>query len=203
MKRYDLFRGYEKTYINQEVKIFCNNLLDNKEYKGLFPRINKEIENYIKKTGDQIKRISNVKATITDWQTHTKDGNFMAIAMLAQDMCYDAMKVKYPIDIGDVWGALYKDKDFTAPHSHKPSMWSFIYYIKSNDAPLIVHDAINNSDGLPIDLPIFPKEGDMFIFSSAIRHSVPPIYNQKERIIVAGNFWYNFKKQLKNYERKK
>ena len=46
MKRYDLFRGYEKTYINQEVKIFCNNLLDNKEYKGLFPRINKEIENY-------------------------------------------------------------------------------------------------------------------------------------------------------------
>ena len=135
MKRYDLFRGYEKTYINQEVKIFCNNLLDNKEYKGLFPRINKEIENYIKKTGDQIKRISNVKATMTDWQTHTKDGN--------------------------------------------------------------------NSDGLPIDLPIFPKQGDMFIFSSAIRHSVPPIYNQKERIIVAGNFWYNFKKQLKNYERKK
>ena len=41
-------------------------------------------------------------------------------------------------------------------------------------------------------MPIQPKRGDMFIFPSTLRHSVPEQESDEERIMVAGNIWYNF-----------
>ena len=41
-------------------------------------------------------------------------------------------------------------------------------------------------------MPIQPKKGDMFIFPSQMRHSVPKQESDEERIMVAGNIWYNY-----------
>ena len=39
------------------------------------------------------------------------------------------------------------------------------------------------------------RKGDLFIFPSQLRHSVPKQETDDERIMVAGNIWYNFKSE--------
>ena len=41
-------------------------------------------------------------------------------------------------------------------------------------------------------MPIQPKKGDLFIFRSQMRHSGPKQESDEERIMVAGNIWYNY-----------
>ena len=52
---------------------------------------------------------------------------------------------------------------------------------------------MNPQDQSLINMPIQPKKGDMFIFPSTLRHSVPAQESAEERIMIAGNIWYNFK----------
>ena len=104
------------------------------------------------------------------------------------------MKTKYPLEIADCWGALYTKGEHTVEHHHWPFTWSFVYYIKVSEkhAPLYFHNILNPQDQSFVNMPIQPKKNDMFIFPSTLRHSVPAQESEEERIMVAGNIWYNF-----------
>ena len=54
---------------------------------------------------------------------------------------------------------------------------------------------MNPQDKSFVNMPIQPKKGDLFIFPSQLRHSVPQQKTDDERIMVAGNIWYNFKSE--------
>ena len=158
-----------------------------------FGGINSKIEYYIRKTGDVLNHASNVKASMTDWDSHEKNIHINSIAKKALFLCQDGMKTKYPLEIADCWGALYTKGEHTIEHHHWPFTWSFTYYVKVSDntAPLIFHNILNPEKEF-VNMPIQPKKGDMFIFPSTLRHSVPEQESDEERIMVAGNIWYNF-----------
>ena len=158
-----------------------------------FGGINSKIEYYIRKTGDVLNHASNVKASMTDWDSHEKNSHINAIAKKALFLCQDGMKAKYPLEIADCWGALYTKGEHTIEHHHWPFTWSFTYYVKVSDntAPLVFHNILNPEKEF-VNMPIQPKKGDMFIFPSTLRHSVPEQESDEERIMVAGNIWYNF-----------
>ena len=158
-----------------------------------FGDINPKIEYYIRKTGDMMNHVSNVKASMTDWDSHEKNSHINAIAKKALFLCQDGMKTKYPLEIADCWGALYTKGEHTVEHHHWPFTWSFTYYVKVSDntAPLVFHNILNPEKEF-VNMPIQPKKGDMFIFPSQMRHSVPEQESDEERIMVAGNIWYNF-----------
>ena len=158
-----------------------------------FGNINPKIEYYIRKTGDMMNHVSNVKASMTDWDSHEKNSHINAIAKKALFLCQDGMKAKYPLEIADCWGALYTKGEHTVEHHHWPFTWSFTYYVKVSDntAPLVFHNILNPEKEF-VNMPIQPKKGDMFIFPSTLRHSVPEQKSDEERIMVAGNIWYNF-----------
>ena len=158
-----------------------------------FGNINPKIEYYIRKTGDMMNHVSNVKASMTDWDSHEKNSHINAIAKKALFLCQDGMKAKYPLEIADCWGALYTKGEHTIEHHHWPFTWSFTYYVKVSDntAPLVFHNILNPEKEF-VNMPIQPKKGDMFIFPSTLRHSVPEQESDEERIMVAGNIWYNF-----------
>ena len=161
----------------------------NEEFGGINPKI----EYYIRKTGDMMNHVSNVKASMTDWDSHEKNSHINAIAKKALFLCQEGMKAKYPLEIGDCWGALYTKGEHTVEHHHWPFTWSFTYYVKVSDntAPLVFHNILNPEKEF-VNMPIQPKKGDMFIFPSTLRHSVPEQESDEERIMVAGNIWYNF-----------
>ena len=158
-----------------------------------FGGINSKIEYYIRKTGDVLNHASNVKASMTDWDSHEKNIHINSIAKKALFLCQDGMKAKYPLEIADCWGALYTKGEHTVEHHHWPFTWSFTYYVKVSDntAPLVFHNILNPEKEF-VNMPIQPKKGDMFIFPSQMRHSVPKQESDEERIMVAGNIWYNF-----------
>ena len=159
-----------------------------------FGGINPKIEYYIRKTGDMMNHVSNVKASMTDWDSHEKNSHINAIAKKALFLCQDGMKAKYPLEIADCWGALYTKGEHTIEHHHWPFTWSFTYYVKVSDntAPLVFHNILNPNNNEFVSMPLQPKKGDMFIFPSILRHSVPEQESDEERIMVAGNIWYNF-----------
>ena len=161
----------------------------NEEFGGINPKI----EYYIRKTGDMMNHVSNVKASMTDWDSHEKNSHINAIAKKALFLCQYGMKAKYPLEIADCWGALYTKGEHTVEHHHWPFTWSFTYYVKVSDntAPLVFHNILNPEKEF-VNMPIQPKKGDMFIFPSTLRHSVPEQESDEERIMVAGNIWYNF-----------
>jgi len=163
-----------------------------------FGDINSKIEYYIRKTGDVMHHASNVKASMTDWNSHEKNTHIEKIARKALHLCQEGMQTKYPLEIADCWGALYTKGEHTIEHHHWPFTWSFVYYIKVSEktAPLVFHNIMNPQDQSFVNMPIQPKKNDMFIFPSTLRHSVPAQESEEERVMVAGNIWYNFNKPL-------
>jgi uncharacterized protein (TIGR02466 family) len=104
------------------------------------------------------------------------------------------METKYPLEIADCWGVLYTKGEHTIQHQHWPFTWSFCYYVKVSEksAPLTFHNILNTQSQKFQEMSIQPKRGDMFIFPSTLRHSVSPQESDEERIMIAGNIWYNF-----------
>ena len=179
------WKGYD---VKLNIPIRYENLTE--EFGG----INSKIEYYIRKTGDVMHHASNVKASMTDWDSHEKNIHINSIAEKALFLCQEDMKTKYPLEIADCWGALYTKGEHTVEHHHWPFTWSFVYYIKVSDStsPIVFHNVLNPQDQSFVNMPIQPKKNDMFIFPSTLRHSVPAQESEEERVMVAGNIWYNF-----------
>ena len=141
-------------YVKMELPVKYINLSE--EFGGINPKI----EYYIRKTGDVLKHTSNVKASMTDWDSHEKNSHINAIAKKALFLCQDGMKTKYPLEIADCWGALYTKGEHTVEHHHWPFTWSFTYYVKVSDntAPLVFHNILNpNTNEFVVTISVYKK----------------------------------------------
>ena len=159
-----------------KVPIYIENL--NKHDNDLF-------EKQIRESGDAQDRKTNVKADMTEWLL-TKYESFRSLGV---DVVVNHLPHlnRLPVDgstfdwvIMALWGNIYNKGDYTVPHEHMPSPYSFTYYVKVPDgsAPLIFDD---------LGETWYPKEGDLVLFPGYVKHSVPEHTIDENRISIAGN----------------
>ena len=162
--------------------------------------LNPRLEKFIRKTGDQMKKTTNVKADMTFFNTVSEEfkelhkiitpylGRFHMNKHMSQELNLQ------PI-FTETWGAIYRKNDYTVKHVHEPSKLSWIYYVKTSEksAPLYIHQIVNE-EGKQEVFKIPPNISDLVIFPSWTPHSVPKQKVDEERICVAGNInltWNN------------
>ena len=87
----------------------------------------------------------------------------------------------FPGEMISFWGNVYNKGDHALSHDHKPSTYSFSYFVKAKwyDSPL-VFDVGGEK--------IRPKEGRYIIFPSYLMHSVPKHRYNHNRITLSGNY---------------
>ena len=141
--------------------------------------LNNDLIKIIKKGGDTQNRKTNVKADMTDWFMQREYQIFNLIGDIAIEFAQEASPCEVHLELYDIWGAAYKQGDFTKPHDHWPHPWSFSYYAKSDGTTPIVFP-----DGPEY---FYPKTNDMVLFPGILRHGVPIHESDEERIIVSGN----------------
>ena len=154
-------------------------LYDDSTENVLEANINDRLIKIIKQVGDNQNRKTNVKAYMTDWFMQRKYHIFNSVGDIAIDIAKEASPHEVPLELYDIWGAVYKRGDFTKNHDHWPHTWSFSYYVKSDGTtPIIFPDS-------PYSL--YPKTNDIVLFPGILRHGVPIHDSDEERIIVSGN----------------
>jgi len=146
---------------------------------------NEIFANQILEIGDKQNRLTNVKADMTEWLLT----DYESFRSLGIDIVVNHLPHLYmpPIDgsgfdwiITSLWGVSYKKGDHTIFHDHSPSTFSFCYYVRTSkeSSPLIFSD---------IDYELLPKENDLIIFPSHLKHGVPLQISDSERIVISGN----------------
>tara|TARA_Y100000289_G_C3846747_1_gene111345 strand:- start:25 stop:591 length:567 start_codon:yes stop_codon:yes gene_type:complete len=157
---------------------------------SLTKELNPRLEEYIRNTGDEMGRMSNVRADMTRYQTVCPE--FTELQTIITPYISDFfMNQKPPFKISpkfiETWGALYKKGDYTRAHCHEPSKLSWIYYVKVSEksTPLYIHNVASGSKEETFKIP--PTISDLVVFPSWVKHSVPKQLIEEERIVVAGN----------------
>jgi hypothetical protein len=86
------------------------------------------------------------------------------------------------LSITDCWAVVYKKGDFSNEHAHMDSgaLLSFVFYLQNDDeAPIEFIDG---------NKMVYPKTNTLLLFPPWVRHKVPPLEHEKDRIVLAGNF---------------
>tara|TARA_B100002019_G_scaffold227375_1_gene200542 strand:- start:51 stop:683 length:633 start_codon:yes stop_codon:yes gene_type:complete len=155
--------------------------------------LNPRLEKFIRKTGDQMKRSTNLKADMTWFNVESKEFEELQNIIrpyLAKFFINDKIEKTLCMtpEFVETWGALYNKDDYTVTHVHEPCKLSWIYYVKvsENTAPLYIHQIVNE-EGKREVFQIPPKISDLVMFPSWTPHSVPKQKTDEERICVAGN----------------
>ena len=138
---------------------------------------------------DCIKRTSNVKADMTDWNITSPQIQKLQqyvineISSLKPAKMADNEYYEMPLFFKDFWGNIYNKGDYTIQHMHWPSIYSLVYFLKSKwyDSPLVF-----TSFGQKIR----PKEGRYVIFPGYLYHHVPKHRYGHKRITLSGNMYY-------------
>ncbi len=142
-----------------------------------------ELTNIITQQGDVQQHNTNVKASMTEWDLNSKH-------FQVEKICNHAIKVARSIHPKSFnspefytrrcWGASYTKNQYTKEHNHTPNLYSWCYYVRMPDgaSPLIFSEA---------EKIIYPNAGDLILFSSLVRHYVPPNKSVEPRIMLAGN----------------
>ena len=136
--------------------------------------------------------VTQAKCYRTRWDMHTEYESFWNLGKIAIEIAKmnalagrskpDGTPDPIPYGITESWGLIYKQGNYTAPHSHWPSTWGFVYTVQSCDkcSPLIF-------DQMDETVEFVPKTGQMLLFPAWLNHSVPEQQCEHERIKVAGN----------------
>ena len=155
--------------------------------------LNPRLEKFIRNTGDQMKRSTNLKADMTWFNVESKEFEELHNIIkpyLAKFFINDKIEKSLCMtpEFVETWGALYNKEDYTVTHVHEPCKLSWIYYVKvsENTAPLYIHQIVNE-EGKREVFQIPPKISDLVMFPSWTPHSVPKQKTDEERICVAGN----------------
>jgi len=127
---------------------------------------------------------TNVRASMTDWYMHEHDIDFANLAEFAVSVGNDNSPSKVFLMPYDCWSASYSKGDYTIPHEHWPSIWSWVYNLECCDqcSPLTFDDASQS---------ISPLRGTMIMFPGWVKHSVAKQQCDHKRIIIAGNLGLN------------
>ena len=158
-------------------------------------------KNRIYEIGDQMKKKTNVKADMSNYNLHRTDESFHPLLK----KIIDTIKKDFPIDllvnldvnkkedyhyiVQNFWSAIYKGREFTVRHNHIGAYIGFCYYLQVDEfSSSITFDDIN--------LQIQPENNMLVVFPAYLNHSV---VEQKEdgedRIILAGNILLQLKEQ--------
>ena len=146
------------------------------------------LENYEDNQDEKSRQYTNVKATMTEWNVTTPQ-----IEKLKKYVENEIYKF-FPESVfghkndklgwKDFWGNVYRKGDHTLSHQHRPSICSFVYFLKTKwyDSPLVFTDFGER---------VRPKEGRYVVFPGHIWHHVPKHRYDETRITLSGNLFYN------------
>ena len=169
---------------NVRFPIYETNILNltNARHEDADFTLHENLERMILETGDEMQKSTNVKADMTNWTMHKTHTGFKQLADMVISIAGQLTKNKPPLYTSECWGAVYGEGEETKEHNHWPYLWSWCYYVKAPEgsSPLV----------FPETKPVIcfePEEGDLIIFSSLARHSVPPCTCKEKRIMIAGN----------------
>jgi len=85
-----------------------------------------------------------------------------------------------PLVITNFWANVYEKGDYAQPHDHKPSHFSFAYFVKAK----WYHPSLVFTDS---GKKVRPKEGRFVAFPSYLQHHVPKHRYNDTRITLSGN----------------
>jgi len=153
---------------------------------------NEAIIRAIREEGGTLTRETVVKAYMTDWilkLDHNAEPYSDFFAFINNSLTTSIHKLsgvtkeKIRYRFANIWGAIYKDGDYTQSHSHAPTQISFVYYLMADpiDSSPLVFDEI--------DYSITPKTGMLVMCPGWLTHHVPPYkpLSVNDRIVLAGN----------------
>jgi len=156
----------------------------------LHKQLKDELVPLLEKYPDQHNRETNVKATMTEWNWNPENVRLERLKNnILEFVNYncnyypprtieDTRSVRYLMK--DFWGNIYRKGDYTKPHTHRPEVFSCVYFLKSKwyHSPLVFSDSGKK---------IRPKEGTFVIFPSHLNHLVPKHRYRDTRITLSGN----------------
>ncbi len=136
--------------------------------------------------------LGNVYANSTGWDLHQKSDIIKSVCytmkLAVHEILCELMSgtdgvetATFDYDPLNCWGVIYKENDATKVHWHYPSTMSQVYYVQveSNSSPLIFTD---------IDLEITPESGMLISFPPWLRHTVPPLEKNDQRVVLSANW---------------
>ena len=87
------------------------------------------------------------------------------------------------------WGAVYGKGNYTKKHDHNNALFSFVYYLKTDNCNTpLVFDELNYS--------YTPIQDEIIFFPGDLIHHVPPHNFDNDRIVLAGNFFNMMDKSI-------
>ena len=152
--------------------------------------LNKEVLSQLKVCNPIPQGDSNVKASVHtewDWQPdNIKFRNFKSfirekIETFFKPGSMSGSSQRDRLECHNFWGNVYYKGDYARSHCHKPSNFSFAYFVKSKwyHSPLIFSDSGRR---------IGPKVGRYVAFPAYMLHHVPKHRYNDSRITLSGNF---------------
>ena len=150
-------------------------------------KIKSELLLVLEKYLDRQSRDSNVYATMTEWRITSPQIERLKTYVVSELYKYlpNSMIKGENMDVlwRDFWANIYRKGDYAKSHHHKPSVFSFVYFLKTKwyDSPLVFTD---------FGEKIRPQEGRFVIFPGFIMHKVPKHRYNESRITLSGNLHY-------------
>ena len=165
-----------------------------------------ELETHIKPSRQEIvdvivdnletSALDNVYAHSTDWRLDLKS-DIISTVVESMKQALSEIMLEYqdkrnpdfavsPIftfNLLNCWGVIYKEGDSTKNHWHFPCTMSQVYFVnvESNSSPLCFSD---------LDVAITPESGMLITFPSYLKHYVPPLEKNDQRIIISTNWLF-------------
>tara|TARA_B100000508_G_scaffold132739_1_gene121939 strand:- start:167 stop:685 length:519 start_codon:yes stop_codon:yes gene_type:complete len=134
----------------------------------------------IKSYGDELGKVTNVRADHTDWHLHYKDNTFNPFI--------DEFHALYPKHkIHELWGVNYKPGDYAEAHNHHGFDLAFVWFVDTcpRCSPLVFPD--NQCQWMPPHHSFKPENGTLLVFGGLDVHYVPPHRCDHERTVLSGN----------------
>ena len=161
-------------------------------FVGQYPfhqKLKDELVPILEEYPDQMGRMTNVKATMTEWQWDPRSGNLNRVkdcilSEIRTHMEYGYIGRPKPfLEFEHFWGNVYRKGDYTQSHTHRNSWFSVVYFLKTK----WYHPSLIFTDS---GKRIRSKEGSYVIFPSYLKHYVPKHRFDETRITLSGNVNY-------------
>lgn len=179
---------------------YQTNLIKHKEINDRVVPILTNFENTHPKVGDPW--VGFVYNTMGTYEIHT-DENFLDLYNeVHKHVNRFAKELHVHRDITfnceQSWANVYKKGDYQESHFHPNFVFSAVYYAKTTpNSKIIFENPVIDMFPLQTELQtdinntyetMYPKDGDLFIFRSYLRHTIPMHTDNDTRITIAFNF---------------
>lgn len=189
-----------------------HNLFPTAVFSFTFEEANQNKQNYLDylyklKQEDPGKARSNIHSWHSSNTKHPlKDHVFSSLNTFIHDsakLAIDKMGyTKIEMEQKESWCIISPKGAYNVPHLHPGAFISGSYYIDAPTEPIIFYDprpirefteSISMGRGTiytATTIAMMPKEGELLLFPSWLKHSVPENKSEKERVIISFNFYF-------------